>query len=71
MKGRGLFLMFFYLPLNNSLSDIALCGMTYVPFLDTCLISTCETLSSRYDGTRKSTMKEHTTYIYQEKAHRK
>ena len=34
------------------------------------LICTCESLSSRYDGTRKSTMKEHTTYIYKEKAHR-
>ena len=37
--------------------------------IDTCLISTCETLPSRYDGTRKSTTKEYTTYMYQEKAH--
>ena len=38
--------------------------------IDTCLISTCETLPYRYGGTRKSTMKEHTSYKYQEKAHR-
>ena len=66
------------LQVGTVVNKAVLCIHSFVPLFcvsifrhqrPACLICTCESLSSRYDGTSKSKRKEQTTYIYQEKVH--